>query len=82
MIICSSLQKQAAPPPSFRGVEPPVALKKRRALLAGKLAVVQLGVEPAFFQKFLMASLLHDVPIAHDKDLIRLPDGGKAVRHA
>ena len=49
--------------------------------LTCKLTVIQLGVEPAFFQKFLMASLLHDVPIAHDKDLIRLPDGGKAVRH-
>ena len=46
-----------------------------------ELAVVQLGIEAACGQQFVVVALLHDVAVLHHKDHVRLADGGKAVRH-
>ena len=46
-----------------------------------ELAVVQLGVEAACGQQFVVVALLHDVAVLHHKDDVGLTDGGQGVRH-
>ena len=45
-------------------------------LHALELAVVELGVEAALGQQFVVIALLHDVAVLHHKDDVCLPDGG------
>ena len=47
--------------------------------LMGKLALIQLSIEPILLQKRIMGALLYDMPIPHNQDHIRLPDSGQTV---
>ena len=47
--------------------------------LCTELAVIQICIESALCQQFLMITLLDDVPILHDQNDISLTDGGQSV---
>ena len=49
------------------------------AALLGELAVVQFRVETAPCEELVVASLLDDVAVVEDEDVIRILDGGQAV---
>ncbi len=40
---------------------------------------MQLGIEPAALEKFLVVSLFDDIAVSHDEDQIGIPDGGQTV---
>src|SRR6266496_2971292 len=44
-----------------------------------KLAVVQVGIEAAFRQQLLVGSLLDDTAVVHNKNQVRIPNGGEPV---
>ena len=47
----------------------------RRSLsLIHKLALIEIVVEPALFQKLLMRSSFDDATYLHDTDLVRVPN--------
>src|SRR5690348_12929378 len=49
-------------------------------LLVRELGVVQLGVQAAGGEQFLVLAALADLAVVDDQDLVGLPDGGQPVR--
>src|SRR5665213_3065686 len=50
------------------------SLRGRSWLRFGELGPVELGIQPAFSQEFLMSSALHDTPLLKHEDLIGISD--------
>ena len=57
--------------------QPSRPLHLRRLL---KPAVVELGVEAALFEQFLMRAALQSVAVLHHEDAVGVPDGADALR--
>ena len=61
--------------------EHPILFAFGSGLHALELAVVELGVEAALRQQFVVIALLDDVAVLHNEDDVGLADGGQAVGH-
>ena len=44
-----------------------------------KLAVIQSVIKAAFCDQIIMSTLLNNAAVFHNKDQIRIPDGGQPV---
>ena len=56
-------------------------LYQEKGSAGGELAVVQRRIESVLSQKAFVISLLNDLSVLHDKDLVGFTNGGEAVRH-
>ncbi len=61
--------------------EHPILFAFGSGLHALELAVVELGVEAALRQQFVVIALLDDAAVLHNEDDVGLADGGQAVGH-
>ena len=68
--------------PNFKNIFPSAGFCRRREKVSmGELAHIQLGVESALLEQFLVLSLLHNVAVPHYQDQVRSLNGRQPMGH-